>query len=161
MIEKKKFAANPGRPFITKVGGDLSTPAMKVVKSSIKTGHTFANQATRYYLIASIDPDTCVDFLESIEKKRISLDCDVFLTDETRPGQSGMYEPTGNYVMKFTCKSAPSIFSESGEELEITKELPSQTPVRVDFETFCYLDKISNRYKLTFAIKKIILVGVK
>lgn len=164
MIEaKKSIMANPGRPFLSKIGSDLTTPTVHIVKSCIKTGHTYANQNVRYYLIASLDPTSneILKFLEGIEQSRRNSDADVFLMEESRPINGGHYAPTGNYVMKFTSKTPPQVFSESGEELEITKELPPKTPIKIQFETYCYLDKTSNKYKFTFGIKKIIIVGVE
>lgn len=164
MIEaKKSIMANPGRPFISKIGTDITTPAMLLVKSCIKTGHTYANQATRYYLITSLNPEgkEILKFLEGLEEKRRELECEIFLMEESKPINGGVYVPTGNYVMKFTSKVPPPVFSEKGEELEITKELPPKTPLKVEFETYCYLDKITNKYKFTFTIKKIIIVGVE
>jgi hypothetical protein len=161
MIEKKKFSANPGRPYISKVGGEILSPSLKVVKSCIKIGHTFQNQATRYYLITSCDPIICGEFLEKLENRRLELGCEIFLTEESKPNPMGGYDPTGLYVMKFASKCVPLINSVDGTELELTKELPVGTDISILFEIVCYLDKSCGKYKMSFPIKKIIILEGK
>ena len=158
MIEKKRFAANPGRPPISKIEGEILTPSLKVVKSCIKTGHSFQGQATRYYLITSCNPMLCDEFLERMEQRRNDLQCEVFLTEETIPSGTGSYSATGNYIIKFTSKTIPQIFSVDGTEVELTQEIPKGTNISILFEIVCYLDKSSGKYKFSFPIKKIIIL---
>lgn len=154
-----KYASVKGRPSIYRVSMELMSPKLAIIKTALKLGHQFTNQsAPRYYAVCRCDPQKCDEFLSNLENLRLKEQAEIFLQQETKKDDHGTYETTGNYVLKFTSKEKPKIFAVDGSEYELKTELPPETPVTILFDTMCYFDKTTSKYKFTFPLKKIYLL---
>jgi hypothetical protein len=126
--------------------GHYQTPVLPVKYSSVKKPYKFANNdIPRYSITLILDEKKNKSFISKLESLRTQQGAENFRNELSYVNERGFKISSGKSLIKFQRKEKIPVYDKSGEELELTAEIPEKTMVSVVFEVRCYLNKRSNQ----------------